>query len=230
MPAVLITGTSRGIGLELVRQYAKAGWRVFACYRNSATTRELSRIVETSSAVSMHWLDVTDHERIAALASELRGQFIDLLLNNAGIMGPPAQSFGENEFDAWPQVFRTNVVGPLKIAEAFVEQVAASERKLIVSVSSGMGSIADNVAGGSYAYRASKAALNMVSRSMAVDLRPRGITVVVINPGWVKTDMGGASAVLAPEESVSRMRAVISRLTVADSGKFLNHDGSEYPW
>jgi NAD(P)-dependent dehydrogenase (short-subunit alcohol dehydrogenase family) len=116
------------------------------------------------------------------------------------------------------------------VSEAFVEHVARSHHKLIVTLTSGMGSIADNTSGGSILYRSSKAAANMVMRSLAIDLAPRGITCVVINPGWVRTDMGGPNATLEPPESISQMRRLIDALGSEQSGKFLNHTGREYPW
>jgi NAD(P)-dependent dehydrogenase (short-subunit alcohol dehydrogenase family) len=121
-------------------------------------------------------------------------------------------------------------MGPMRVSEAFVDHVARSERKLIVTLTSGMGSLADNTSGGSIAYRSSKAAVNMVMRSLAIDLAPRGITCLVVNPGWVRTDMGGSHATLTPAESVNRLRDLIQTLGPAQSGKFFNHDGREYPW
>jgi NAD(P)-dependent dehydrogenase (short-subunit alcohol dehydrogenase family) len=118
----------------------------------------------------------------------------------------------------------------MRVSEAFVEHVAHSDRKLIVTLTSGMGSIADNTSGGSIVYRSAKAAVNMVMRSLAIDLAPRGITCVVVNPGWVRTDMGGPNATLEPAESISRMRRLIATLELEQSGKFFNHTGREYPW
>ena len=121
-------------------------------------------------------------------------------------------------------------MGPLRVLEAFTDNLARSERRLVVTITSGMGSLADNTSGGSVAYRSSKAAVNMVMRSAAIDLAPRGITCVLINPGWVKTDMGGPDAMLSPQQSVSAMRRLIETLGPNDSGKFYNYDGREYPW
>jgi NAD(P)-dependent dehydrogenase (short-subunit alcohol dehydrogenase family) len=118
----------------------------------------------------------------------------------------------------------------MRVAEAFVDHIARSERKLIVTLTSGMGSLADNTSGGSVAYRSSKAAVNMVVRSLAIDLAPRGIICVVVNPGWVQTDMGGPNATLTPAESVSRLRRLIDGLEPAQSGRFFNHDGREFAW
>jgi len=121
-------------------------------------------------------------------------------------------------------------MGPMKVSEAFVEHVARSDLNTIVTITSKMGSIADNESGGAYPYRSSKAAVNAVMKSLAVDLRPRGITVVVFHPGWVATDMGGPSAPVGPDESVAGMIKTISKLKLSDSGKFLNYDGKKVAW
>ncbi|MGC1178746.1 MAG: SDR family NAD(P)-dependent oxidoreductase [Methyloceanibacter sp.] len=145
---------------------------------------------------------------------------MDLLLNNAGVIGARGQTIGNIDYEAWAKVLDVNTMGPMRVSEAFVEHVARSERRLIVTLTSGMGSLADNTSGGSIAYRSSKAAVNMVMRSLAIDLAPRGITCVVVNPGWVRTDMGGAHATLAPAESVRALRRLIDTLGPAQSGKF----------
>jgi NAD(P)-dependent dehydrogenase (short-subunit alcohol dehydrogenase family) len=175
-------------------------------------------------------LDVTDLASIKAAATALEGQPIDLLLNNAGIGGPRGQTIGNIDYEAWANVLDVNTLGPLRVSEAFVENVARSERKLIVTLTSGMGSIADNTSGGAFAYRSSKAAVNMVMRSLAIDLAPRGITCIVVNPGWVRTDMGGPHGTQTPAESVAKLRRLIDNLEPAHSGKFFNHDGREYAW
>jgi NAD(P)-dependent dehydrogenase (short-subunit alcohol dehydrogenase family) len=145
-------------------------------------------------------------------------------------MGARGQTIGNIDYEAWAKVLDANTMGPMRVSEAFVDHVARSERKLIVTLTSGMGSLADNTSGGSIAYRSSKAAVNMVMRSLAIDLAPRGITCVVVNPGWVRTDMGGAQATLTPAESVSMLRRLIETLGPAESGKFFNYDRSEYAW
>jgi NAD(P)-dependent dehydrogenase (short-subunit alcohol dehydrogenase family) len=199
MPATLITGANRGLGLEFARQYLADGWRVYAACRDPASASELHRLAdEYHDTLKMPAMDVTDPASIDAAASELDGQAIDLLLNNAGIIGPRGQTIGNIHYDAWKEVLDVNTVGPMRVSEAFVDHVARSDRKLIVTLTSGMGSIADNTSGGSILYRSSRAAVSMVTRSLAIDLTPRGITCVVINPGWVRTDMGGANATLEP--------------------------------
>ncbi len=231
MPSALITGANRGLGLEFTRQYLADGWMVYAACRDPASASKLHRLAEDSDdRLQMLAMDVTDKASIRAAATRLDGQAIDLLLNNAGIIGPRGQTIGNIDYEAWREVFAVNVMGSMRVSEAFVDNVARSDRKLIVTLTSGMGSIADNTSGGSILYRSSKAAVNMVMRSLAVDLAPRGIICVVINPGWVRTDMGGIDASLEPSESVSRMRHIIATLGPKQSGKFFNHTGREYPW
>jgi NAD(P)-dependent dehydrogenase (short-subunit alcohol dehydrogenase family) len=231
MPTVLITGANRGIGLEFARQYLAYGWQVYAACRDPTSASELRRLAQASDHnLRILALDVTNPETVKAATAELDGQAIDLLLNNAGVGGPRGQTIGNIDYKAWAKVLDVNTMGPLRVAEAFVDHVARSERKLIVTLTSGMGSIADNTSGGSIAYRSSKAAVNMVMRSLAIDLAPRGITCVVVNPGWVLTDMGGTHATMTPAESVTRLRRLIETLGPAQSGKFFNHDGREYPW
>ena len=216
MPTVLITGANRGIGLEFARTFAADGWTVHACCRQPDKAAALKAL---AGDVAVHRLDVTDGLQVAGLARELADRPIDLLLNNAGIYGPRT-GFGETDYDEWAPVFRVNTMAPLRMAERFVAQVARSERRLIANVSSKMGSIGDNSRGGNYIYRSSKAALNMVVKSLSADLAGRGIAVVAFHPGWVQTDMGGPEAAITVAESVAGMRAVIERLGPADNGKF----------
>jgi NAD(P)-dependent dehydrogenase (short-subunit alcohol dehydrogenase family) len=231
MLSALITGANRGLGLEFARQYVADGWQVYAACRDPASASKQHRLAEGSDEkLRILAMDVTDPATIRAAATQLDGQAIDLLLNNAGIIGPRGQTIGNIDYEAWANVFAINTMGPMRVSEGFVEHVADSDRKLIVTLTSGMGSIADNTSGGSVLYRSSKAAVNMVTRSLAIDLAPRGITCVVINPGWVRTDMGGINASLEPSESISRMRRIIATLGPEQSGKFFNHTGREYPW
>jgi NAD(P)-dependent dehydrogenase (short-subunit alcohol dehydrogenase family) len=231
MPSVLITGANRGLGLEFARQYSADGWRVLACCRSPGQAVELQALAAASAGrVSVHRLDVSDHRQIEGLAAELRGQPLDVLLNNAGLYGPNKMVLGQIDYRAWDEVFAVNVMAPLRMVECFLESVLQSQRKLIACVSSRMGSIADNREGRHYLYRSTKAALNAVVKSLAIDLKPRGVVAVTLHPGWVQTDMGGADADLKPEESVRGVRRVLERVTAADSGKFLNYDGSELPW
>jgi NAD(P)-dependent dehydrogenase (short-subunit alcohol dehydrogenase family) len=231
MPSTLITGANRGLGFEFARQYLADGWQVYAACRNPRSASELRRLADASDdKLQILALDVIDPVSVQAAAAKLDGQAIDLLLNNAGIGGPRGQSVGNIDYEAWAKVLDVNTMGPMRVSEAFVDHVAQSERKLIVTITSGMGSLADNTSGGAYAYRSSKAAVNMVMRSLAIDLAPRGIACVVINPGWVLTDMGGPHATLTTAESVKKLRRLIETLGPGQSGKFFNYDGREYAW
>jgi NAD(P)-dependent dehydrogenase (short-subunit alcohol dehydrogenase family) len=231
MPTTLITGANRGLGLEFAKQYLADGWHVYAACREPDSASELCRLADASdNKLRILALDVTDPASVKAAAAELDGQAIDLLLNNAGVMGARGQTIGNIDYEAWAKVLEANTMGPMRVSEAFVDHVARSERKLIVTLTSGMGSLADNTSGGSIAYRSSKAAVNMVMRSLAIDLAPRGITCVVVNPGWVQTDMGGPHATITASESVTKLRRLIETLGPAQSGKFFNYDGREYAW
>ncbi len=227
MPSVLVTGANRGLGLEFARQYAAEGWRVFATCRDPANAAALKAL---AGQVSVHRLDVGDPAHAADLARELKGAPIDELINNAGIYGPRGVKLGAFDFEAWHEVMRVNVIGPIAVADALIENVAKSDRKLIVAVSSGMGSIGRNASGTEYKYRSSKAALNMAMKCLAIETAPLGVICAILSPGWVRTDMGGPKAAISPEESVVAMRKVMARLTLADSGRFFNHEGAELPW
>jgi NAD(P)-dependent dehydrogenase (short-subunit alcohol dehydrogenase family) len=229
MPSILITGAGRGLGLEFVKQYAELGYRVFATAREPARAPGLVKLAKDNTQISVLALDVTDEEGVRSLVGALRGEPLDILLNNAGTMGPKQQRLGSIDYAGMVETLITNAVAPLRLAEALTENVANSQRKLMVAVTSGMGSISDS-SGGSYAYRASKAALNMNYHNLALDLKSRGITVIVINPGWVKTDMGGPSATLEPPASIAAMRKVFDAVTLADSGNFMNYAGGTLEW
>jgi NAD(P)-dependent dehydrogenase (short-subunit alcohol dehydrogenase family) len=239
MPTILVTGAARGLGREFVRQYVADGWRVFAGVRSYANAEDITSLSAASrGALSVHRLDVADPASIAALAQSLAGTPIDVLLNNAGTMGSQSfaehghgiQRFGTSDYADWEQIVRVNVFGPMRMAEAFVENVAASTEKKIVTLTSVVGSIANNTSGGLYAYRSTKAAANAVMKSMAIDLAPRGIVAVPMHPGWAHTDMGGPRAPVDPVDSVAGMRNLIVRLTAKDAGRFLQWDGAELPW
>ena len=214
MPTALITGAGRGLGKELARQYAADGWQVIGTERG---------------ARAKYPLDVTDSRQLASLAKKLKGEPIDVLFCNAGITGKKGMSIGSFDYESWAEVLRVNVLGAAAVAEAFVDNVAASERKTIAMMSSRLGSITES-SGMTLPDASSKAALNMLVKGLAATLRDRGIIVVALSPGWVRTDMGGESAPLSPETSVNGLRRVIAGLTSADSGKFLSHDGKPIPW
>lgn len=232
MPTILITGANRGIGLELTRQYAADGWTVHACCRSPENARDLNKLAGRSNgAIQMHLLDVTSGIQRESLAAQLQGEPIDILLNNAGISGGwNTQDFGHAETKSWEQAFLINTIAPMHMMETFIDSVAASERRLIVNMSSKMGSMADNGSGGSYVYRSSKAALNAVTVSAARDLAGKGITVIAQHPGWVRTDMGGPNGELSVEEAATTLRQHFNALTLADSGRFIDIDGADIPW
>jgi len=209
MPTALITGANRGLGAELARQYRAEGWKVIATTRAD--------------------LDVVDLKKISSKANALKGEPIDLLFCNAGIAGRRGSGIGSFDYASWEEVMRVNVLGAAAVAEAFVDNVAASERKVIAFMSSRLGSIAET-SGHTLPYSSSKAALNMVAKAFSVLLAPRGIIVVALHPGWARTDMGGKGAPLEPAESVRGLRKVIAGLRPSDSGRFLNHDGAPIPW
>ena len=231
MTTVLITGANRGLGFEFARQYLGDGWRVIAASRNPVTSSELRRLAQESGGkLNIVAMDVTDAESVRNTATQLKDVTIDVLINSAGIAGAPGQKTGSVDYDSWAHVFDVNTMGPLRVLESFSDHIARGERRLVVTITSGMGSLADKNSGGSIAYRSSKAAVNMAVRSAAVDLAPRGIICVLVNPGWVRTDMGGPNAPLSPQESVTAMRRLIETFGPNQSGKFYNYNGREYPW
>jgi NAD(P)-dependent dehydrogenase (short-subunit alcohol dehydrogenase family) len=235
MSTVLIIGASRGLGLEFARAYAAEGWRVIATCRRPDTATELNQF---SGNIVIRAMDITQPEQIKAVAGEFVGQPLDLLINNAGIHGPrdARGTFGDVDVDAWIEVLKTNTIGPIKVTEAFLPQLQAGNLKKLVFISSRAGSITERGAlphqktGGPYIYRTSKAALNAAAKAIAFDLRPQGISVMVLHPGWVKTETGGWDAPGDAATNVAALRKIIERCTPADNGVFLNVDGTIIPW
>jgi len=225
MPTVVITGASRGLGFEFAKQYQHDGWSVIATCRDPAKADALKAL-----GVRIEALDVDSAPQTKALAEKLAGDSIDLLILNAGIYGPRTTGFQDLDESAWAEVLRTNVMGPLRLAAAMAGTLSKGGMKKLAFVSSRMGSIGANDAGGSYIYRSSKAALNAVIKSFALDTRELGLTSISLHPGWVQTDMGGPSAAIDPTTSVSGMRAVIAKAEFSDSGSFFNYDGADIPW
>jgi NAD(P)-dependent dehydrogenase (short-subunit alcohol dehydrogenase family) len=209
MPTALITGAGRGLGKELARQYAADSWNVIGTQRRD--------------------LEMTNFGQIREFGARLKGKPIDLLFCNAGISGRKGMAPGSFDFDSWEEVLRVNLLGPAALAEALLDNVAASERRTIAMMSSRLGSITES-SGMTLPYATSKAALNMLVKGLAATLGSRGIIVIALSPGWVRTDMGGEQAPLSPEKSVQGLRKVIAGLKSSDSGKFLSHDGSQIPW
>jgi NAD(P)-dependent dehydrogenase (short-subunit alcohol dehydrogenase family) len=229
-PTILITGANRGIGLELTEQFAEDGWQVLACCRNPADAGQLQALSKRDLVIELHALDVTNYEQMAALADQLGHRPIDILLSNAGIYGSKGVGFGEVDAQEWRQVLEVNTIAPLMLVQTFVEQVAASQHKLVAVISSKVGSIADNSSGGSYIYRSSKTAVNQVVKSLSIDLAGRDITVISLHPGWVKTDMGGTNAEISTDESVSGLKSILQSAGLAQSGQFLEFNGNSIPW
>lgn len=223
MATIVITGCDTGLGVEFARQYAAEGHKVFATCLSPETAHETRAI---AGDIEVKKLDMTDHAGIAAFAASLGGRPVDILLNNAGI-GRPHPPFGETDYANWRRILETNLIGPMKLVETLVENVAASELKMMAFVSSRMGSIALNQSGGSYAYRSSKAGLNMVVKGLAVDLAPRHISVIALHPGWAATEPGGRVPVA---ESVAGMRGVIHRAGRHHTGIFQTYHDQPLPW
>jgi NAD(P)-dependent dehydrogenase (short-subunit alcohol dehydrogenase family) len=228
---VLVTGANRGIGLELVRQYLADGAEVIAACRDPERAPALNELAgRAGGRLMVQPLEVTNPAHIANLRAVVGSGPLDILFNNAGVYGQRDGGFGRADAGVWIETFRINVIAPMQIMEALADAVAASRRRLIVNMSSKMGSMADNSSGGSYVYRSSKAALNAITRNAAIDLAARGIIVIAMHPGWVQTDMGGQGAPLSATQSVSGIRLVLDRLTIANSGRFYSYDGKEIPW
>ncbi|HEY0561878.1 MAG TPA: SDR family oxidoreductase [Methylophilus sp.] len=225
---LLITGANRGIGLEYVRQYAAAGWHVIACCRSPTTANALNALAQQVTSIRVEALDVADFAAIRQLATTLQKTPIHLLINNAGVY--PESAFGHTDDDAWLHAFKVNSMSTLKLAEAFMPHLVKAGGAKLVAMTSKMGSIEDNSSGGEYIYRSSKTALNMVVKSLAIDLTKYGVAVAVLHPGWVKTDMGGPHGLIDVQTSVNGLRQVIAELTLEDSGKWCAYDGKLIPW
>lgn len=225
MPTVLITGANRGLGLEFARQYAKDGWRVIATSRSLETAPALRAL---GSAVAVHALDVRDLAAVAALGRALAGETIDVLIANAGVAGPRGMTPETIDAEGWGETFRVNAMAPLALAAAFHGAVARSAGRKMIAITSRLGSMGANSEGGLYAYRSSKAALNAVWRSWALD--HRDVIATLLHPGWVRTDMGGTGAPLDAGTSVAGMRRVIAGLGEPESGGFFAYDGAPIPW
>lgn len=231
MNTILITGANRGLGLEFCKQYARDGWAVLACCRDPQNATDLSKLAQTYSNFSVLELDVSNLTHIESLAKQLEGTPIDVLLNNAGIYGDEAgHGFGNLDYAQWQKNMTVNVFAPVKMTEAFLPHLQRGKLKTVVAMSSLMGSMADNGSGGSILYRSSKAALNAAMKSIAIDIRHKEIAVLILHPGWVKTDMGGMNAPMESPDSVAKMRDTIANFTLAHSGEFLRYDGSLLPW
>ena len=224
MARILITGANRGIGRALALELAARGHAVIAASRRAA---EPPFDDPGPSQIS---LDVTDRRSIRAAAETLRDEALDILINNAGIFGPRGAGLGRIDDAAWHEVMATNVIGAYRVSEAFLPHLRRGAARKLVTLSSRMGSMGANTSGGEYVYRSSKAAVNAVMRSLAVDLAPEKFIVAVLHPGWVRTDMGGRAATLDVETSARGLAEVILGLTPDQSGGFFNYDGAPLVW
>lgn len=225
---VLVTGANRGLGLEFVKQYATDGWRVIACCRNPDTAIALQSLAKAHMHISILKLDVADFDAIDQVATSLKNETIDVLINNAGVY--PDSSLDVINVEDWAYAFKINTMAPLKMVNAFKSHLANSAVKKVATLSSKMGSLDDNTSGGSYLYRSSKAAVNMVMKSASIDLAPLGISVVTLHPGWVQTDMGGPNGLIDATKSVDGLRVVIENLSLANTGQFIAYDGKAIAW
>ena len=224
MTTIMITGASRGLGLEFARQFYNEECRVIATCRSPKDANELNAIGD----IDVHALDVTDDKSVTTLVDKLRGENIDILINNAGVIGQ-RDGFGRIDYDIWAETMDTNVFGPMRVAEAFRDNVMNSEKKQMIFITSRMGSITEAVPN-AYVYRSSKAALNMAVKCLSAELGEQGLIAVLFHPGHVQTDMGGQAAPVTPQKSIEGMKNQIVALTRDDNGRFLSYDGRQIPW
>ncbi len=225
---IFITGANRGIGLEYVKQYALEGHQVYATVRDLAQAPALQQLAAAHANVQVLALDVADVAAIRDLAARLSAITVDILISNAGTY--PESRFGKTDPQAWLHAFQVNTLTTYYLAEAFLPQLRRANQAKLIAMTSKMGSIEDNGSGGEYIYRSSKTALNMVVKSLALDLREFNIAVAALHPGWVRTDMGGPNGLIDTETSVRGLRQVIDHLSCAQSGSFIAYDGKAIPW
>lgn len=232
MSNILITGSNRGMGLEWVRQYLETDWRVYATCRYPEQAGDLKQLQQDYKKLSIHKLDITQPEHIKQISQDLADTELDILVNNAGMY---YERWGRDKLDhidyeAWEETYRVNTLGAVRMTEAMRTNLSQSEKRLIVSITSHMGSIEDITAANDYAYRSSKAALNTVMKGLAYELAEEGIGILLLHPGWVRTRMGGNTAPLSANESVKNMRKLVDNFMPEDSGKFYRHDSVIIPW
>jgi len=226
MQQLLIIGANRGIGLEFTQQYLAQGWHVYATYRQQPGDGLNALVCNQLTLVP---LDVTEDDDILALQEQLKGIELDLIINNSGLFGPRDQTLGKVSRQQWLEVLNVNSIAPLMLAQALQSNLSA-KRGTFAVLSSRMGSIEGNDEGSLYLYRSSKAAVNQVVKSLSIDLKKLGIKVVALHPGWVQTDMGGANASINTQTSVNGLRKVLAQISLRDSGRFINYDGTAIAW
>lgn len=229
MENVLITGANRGIGLALVVRYLDAGCHVIATCRDPAKADALQALAEQHSAIEILPLETTDDNQIDSLAETLAGRKLDILINNAGVMGGKRQSAKDMDYAAWLDAFAVNTLAPFRLSVAMLDNLSMSERPRLITVSSQMGALARQSAG-AIIYRSSKAALNKAMQGLALELQTQGVVVCPVHPGWVQTDMGGQQADLTPAQSADGLFKLIDQLDMSKSGRFWNYNGDEHPW
>ncbi|HEY5680926.1 MAG TPA: SDR family NAD(P)-dependent oxidoreductase [Pseudomonadales bacterium] len=229
MSRVLISGASRGIGLELVKQYAAAGDEVIACVRDTGNAALLDEVASGADNVTVQQMDAGDPASIEAAAAAIGDAPIDILINNAGAVGGQHQSLDDVDIAEWHRTLDINTIGPLLISRAFKSNLAASGDGRLMIVTSQLAASTWPM-GGMYIYSTTKAGVSKVGQILALDWKEEPITVGLMHPGWVQTDMGGAHAEITAEESASGIRSVIAGMTKADSGSFYKWNGEIHPW
>jgi len=230
MATILVTGANRGLGNEFVEQYLNEGNDVIATYRNENSSMDLIEMGNERSNLKLLQLDVTSNKSLNSFAENLGDSPIDIFINNAGVYGPRNSSFGNVDEENWIPAIKINAIAPILLTQLIIKNIRSGADKKLIYITSKMGSIDDNKGGGAYVYRSSKTALNAVVKSLSVDLENEGMTVALIHPGWVKTDMGGPNALIDKDTSVRGMIEVISNLDISSTGNFYNYDGSIIPW
>ena len=228
--SILITGTNRGIGLEFVKHYLKNNEKVIATCRNKNSAKDLLKLKNTTSNLSLVELDVSNPNSINEFASKITNQPIDTFINNAGVFGPRNNEFGNYNAKEWIEVFNINTIAPLLIMQKILKNLRLGKNKKLIFISSKVGSIEENTGGSMYIYRSSKTALNQVIKSLSIDFKNENFITVALHPGWVKTDMGGPNALIDTKTSIKGMAEVIDSLVLKNSGRFYNYDGSSIPW
>lgn len=242
MRSALITGANRGIGLEFVRQYLADGWQVYAACRDPAGAEALQALLkENGERLVLLPIDVTSDTKVREAAETIKGKPLDVLINNAGVVEKVFYGSGAYEghddpdlrnydFDGWLEVMNVNLLGPARVCGAFVDNLALGDRPVAVNLVSTLASVSGTWQAGRYAYRTSKAALNMLTRSAGEWYQSRGIILISISPGWTRTQMGGTKATNSVDQSVTSVRTIIAGLTPNDAGAFVNFDGKPMPW
>ena len=231
MKKILVTGANRGLGLGLVKKFLKNNEKVICTTRNISKSKELMLYKEKyNDNLEICELDLLDKDSPNILSNFLGDETIDLFINNAGVIGHSAQHFKSVSLNHWLDVLKVNLIAPLLITQSIIKNIEKSSERKIYFISSKVGSIEDNKSGGMYIYRSSKTALNQVVKSLSIDLKPLGISVISLHPGWVRTEMGGPNALISVEESVNGMVDVISNTSIINSGQFINYDGTRLPW